>query len=66
MLEIFKDTTPRADLRPGRIWAGSDRTRYLSRDLDNDGVPDYVIAHRRKVWVFHGNDNAVGLQVFHL
>jgi len=54
-LEIFKDTTPRADIRPGRTWGAMDRTRYQTRDLDDDGIPDYVIAHRRKVWVFHGN-----------
>jgi len=54
-LNIFRDTTPRAALRPGRTLGGSDKTRYVSRDLDADGIPDYVIAHRRKVWVFHGN-----------
>jgi len=54
-LRIFKDTTPKAALRPGRTLAGGDSQRYESRDLDDDGIPDYVIAHRRKVWVFHGN-----------
>jgi hypothetical protein len=54
-LAIFKDTTPSASLRPGRTLAGGDSQRYESRDLDGDGIPDYVIAHRRKVWVFHGN-----------
>lgn len=54
-LAIFKDTTPAASMRPGRTLAGGDRQRYESRDLDGDGIPDYVIAHRRKVWVFHGN-----------
>jgi hypothetical protein len=54
-LSIFRDTTPAAKIRPGRILAGGDSQRYQSRDLDNDGIPDYVIAHRRKVWVFHGN-----------
>jgi hypothetical protein len=54
-LRIFRDTTPKAALRPGRTLAGGDRQRYESRDLDGDGIPDYVIAHRRKVWVFHGN-----------
>lgn len=53
-LGIFRDTTPQADLVPGRTLAGSDRAVYESRDLDSDGIPDYVIAHRRKVWVFHG------------
>jgi hypothetical protein len=53
-LGIFRDTTPRADLVPGRTLAGNDQAVYVSRDLDGDGIPDYVIAHRRKVWVFHG------------
>jgi hypothetical protein len=55
-LDIFKDTTPQASMRPGKVLAGSDRTRYKSRDLDGDKIPDYVIAHRRKVWIFHGNN----------
>jgi hypothetical protein len=53
-LSIFRDTTPRGDLVPGRTLAGSDKAVYESRDLDGDSIPDYVIAHRRKVWVFHG------------
>lgn len=53
-LRIFRDTTPAAELVPGRTLAGSDDAVYESRDLDSDGIPDYVIAHRRKVWVFHG------------
>jgi hypothetical protein len=53
-LGIFRDTTAAAPLTPGRTLAGADRAVYESRDLDRDGVPDYVIAHRRKVWVFHG------------
>jgi hypothetical protein len=54
-LSIFRDTTPAAAIRPGRTLAGGDRPQYRSLDLDGDKVPDYVIAHRRKVWVFHGN-----------
>ena len=54
-LRIFRDTTPAASMRPGRTLAGGNSQRYESRDLDGDGIPDYVIAHRRKVWVFHGN-----------
>ncbi|MCG3133671.1 MAG: hypothetical protein HMLKMBBP_00887 [Planctomycetes bacterium] len=53
-LEIFRDTTPEAEVRLGRTLAGSDDQRYESRDLDGDGIPDHVISHRRKVWVFHG------------
>lgn len=53
-LSIFKDTTPAAALAPGRTLAGGDATRLETRDLDLDGIPDFVIAHRRKVWVFPG------------
>ncbi len=55
-LKIFKDTSPESSIRPGRTLAGGDRTTYQSRDLDDDGIPDYVLAHRRKVWVFHGSE----------
>ena len=55
-LGIFRDTTPQSSIRPGRTLAGGDRQRMQSRDLDRDGIPDYVIAHRRKVWVFHGSE----------
>ena len=53
-LDRFRDTTPKADVRPGRTLAGTEKARYLRRDIDGDGIPDYVIGHRRKVWVFHG------------
>lgn len=51
-LEIFRDTTPQAELAPGRTLATDGVARYQSRDLDGDGIPDAVIAHRRKVWAF--------------
>ncbi len=54
-LEKFKDTSPKATVRPGRTLAGNERANLLIRDLDGDGIPDYVISHRRKVWVFHGD-----------
>ncbi len=56
-LEIFRDTTPEASVRPGRTLVASDRQQYATRDLDGDDIPDYVIAHRRKVWVFFGDEN---------
>jgi hypothetical protein len=52
-LSIFRDTTPAAETRFGGTLAG-DEASFASRDLDGDSVPDYVIAHRRKVWVFRG------------
>jgi len=53
-LSIFKDTTPEAEFELGRTLAGGDETRHEVRDLDGDGIPDHVLAHRRKVWVFPG------------
>jgi hypothetical protein len=54
-LSIFRDTTPRSDIRPGRTLAGMDDATLAMQDLDGDNVPDYVIAHRRKLWIFHGS-----------
>lgn len=51
-LSLFRDTTPRADLQLGATATVSDDTLMNSRDLDLDGRPDYVLAHRRKLWVF--------------
>ncbi len=54
-LSIFRDTTPAATLKPGRTLSISDEAQFVSRDLNGDGIPDYVISHRRKVWIFHGS-----------
>lgn len=54
-LAIFRDTTPASKNRFGSTLApDDDRASFQSRDLDGDAVPDYVIVHRRKVWVFRG------------
>lgn len=53
-LSIFRDTTPAASVRPGRTLVASDNQQFRTRDLDGDEIPDFVISHRRKVWVFHG------------
>ncbi|MEM7309416.1 MAG: VCBS repeat-containing protein [Planctomycetota bacterium] len=55
-LSIFRDTTPEAKLAPGRTLVLGDDASVQSSDLDGDGIPDYVVAHRRKVWVFHGSE----------
>ncbi|MFT5154861.1 MAG: hypothetical protein ACI841_004869, partial [Planctomycetota bacterium] len=55
-LEIFEDRSPRPAMRPGEIVSPDDNRQFTRRDLNGDGIPDYVIAHRRKVWVFHGGD----------
>ena len=54
-LSIFKDTTEAATIQPGQTLAIEDGATFDTRDLDGDGIPDYVIAHRRKVWVFHAS-----------
>ncbi|MCC6407640.1 MAG: VCBS repeat-containing protein [Planctomycetes bacterium] len=51
-VSLFRDTIEEAKVRPGHTLAISDDPDLDSRDLDGDGIPDYVIAHRRKVWVF--------------
>lgn len=61
-LGIFRDTTADAQIAPGRTLAGIDRALHEMRDLDGDGIPDHVIAHRRKVWVFHGGKDAPQFQ----
>ena len=53
-LAIFRDSTEKAEIRPGHTLAIDTSASFQSRDLDGDGIPDYVIAHRRKVWVFRG------------
>ncbi|MHC4909744.1 MAG: FG-GAP repeat domain-containing protein [Planctomycetota bacterium] len=53
-LTRFRDTTPRPESVFGGTAVLSDDAVSYSQDLDDDGIPDYVIAHRRKVWVFHG------------
>jgi hypothetical protein len=53
-LSIFRDTTEAGGLKLGGVLSSSDRASWSSRDLDRDGIPDYVIGHRRKVWVFRG------------
>lgn len=61
-LSIFRDTTAEASVAPGRTLAGLDRTLHEMRDLDGDKIPDHVIAHRRKVWVFRGTKEAPRFQ----
>jgi len=54
-LTIFRDTTPKAKVRLGRTFAGPDEAQFHMDDLNGDGIPDYLIHHRRKVWIFHGS-----------
>lgn len=54
-LSIFRDTTEAGSLQLGGVLSAGDGASWSSRDLDGDGIPDYVIGHRRKVWVFRGS-----------
>lgn len=54
-LSIFRDTTEAGSLQLGGVLTAGDGATWSSRDLDGDGIPDYVIGHRRKVWVFRGS-----------
>ena len=54
-LSIFRDTTEDAGFEFGGTVSGGDRATYEARDLDGDKIPDYVVAHGRKVWVFRAS-----------
>jgi hypothetical protein len=54
-LRIFRDTGAEGGVRPGQTLAVVGDATYESRDLDGDAIPDYLIAHGRKVWVFLGS-----------
>jgi len=53
-LDIFKDTDSSSGITPGRSLSVDTGGTFETRDLNGDGIPDYVIAHGRKVWVFLG------------
>ncbi len=54
-LDLFRDTTAEANLRPGRTLAANKDATLQMQDLNADDIPDYVISHRRKIWVFKGS-----------
>lgn len=51
-LEQFVDSTPKAVIELGETLVASDEQQLQRGDVSGDGIPDYVIAHRRKVWTF--------------
>jgi hypothetical protein len=55
-LAIFRDTGFEGGIQPGRTLALEGQATYRSRDLDGDRIPDHVLAHGRKVWVFLGDE----------
>lgn len=54
-LSIFRDTTEATGFQLGGTLSSGDKASWSSRDIDGDTIPDYVIGHRRKVWVFRGS-----------
>ena len=54
-LGIFRDERTDSGVKPGQSLSIEGGATFSTRDLDGDGIPDYVIAHRRKVWVFRGS-----------
>jgi hypothetical protein len=54
-LSIFRDSGATGGIKPGQTLSLEGTATYESRDLDGDGIPDYVVAHGRKVWVFLGS-----------
>lgn len=51
-LAQFQDSTPAAAVAPGSTLVLGDQRLLQRGDVDGDRIPDFVIAHRRKVWTF--------------
>jgi len=51
-LAQFEDSTPKAAVAPGSTLVLGDQKLLQRGDVDGDRIPDFVIAHRRKVWTF--------------
>ncbi len=56
-LKQFIDSTPKAALDLGSTAVLNDSQLLRRGDLNADGIPDYVIAHRRKIWTFLGDSS---------
>ncbi|MBL8726045.1 MAG: VCBS repeat-containing protein [Planctomycetes bacterium] len=51
-LEQFVDSTQKAATALGSTLVLGEKQQLQRGDIDGDGIPDFVIAHRRKVWTF--------------
>jgi hypothetical protein len=51
-LKQFVDSTPKAAMDLGTTAVLSDDQMMQRGDVNGDGIPDHVIAHRRKIWTF--------------
>ena len=61
-LELYRDTSPGPALETGEVLGGNEQAQLERRDLNGDGIPDHVIAHRRKVWVFLSDERGPQFQ----
>jgi hypothetical protein len=59
-LTQFVDSTPRAEVAPGSTLVLGDSQLLQRGDIDGDGIPDFVVAHRRKIWTFLGGKRESG------
>ncbi len=51
-LAQFEDTTTKAEVTLGSTAVLGDDQQIQRGDIDGDKIPDFVIAHRRKIWTF--------------
>ena len=58
----FVDSTPKAAMDLGTTAVINDRQLMQRGDINADGIPDHVIAHRRKIWTFLGNSSGPQFQ----
>jgi hypothetical protein len=52
-LSRFQDRSASSGVELGETAVLGDDQVLQERDINGDGVPDHVIAHRRRIWVFH-------------
>jgi hypothetical protein len=56
-LNLFQDTTPKAEgIQFGETLSINRDPQLIESDLNNDKIPDYIIFHGRKLWIFHGTN----------
>ena len=58
----FVDSTPKAAMDLGTTAVLSDAQLMQRGDINGDGIPDHVIAHRRKIWTFLGDSSGPQFQ----
>lgn len=51
-LSQFVDSTEKAAVAPGSTIVLGDQQMLERGDIDGDGIVDFVVAHRRKIWTF--------------